>query len=82
LICGQYQGIFITGPIYLKEGAVIPDNGFARTDIEFAHHDEKSPLLLCGISAGKLILDSGLKGIDLEEITDAPLKTPRKKYMT
>jgi hypothetical protein len=54
--------------VFLKEGAVIPENGFVRTDLEFASHDEKSPVLLCGHLAAEALEHAELSGFDLVEI--------------
>jgi hypothetical protein len=65
-VCGNWKDIVGATPVFLKEGAVIPSNGFVRTDIEFASGDEKSALLLCGEQAAMTLKKAKLKGMDLE----------------
>ena len=64
--CGQYESVTRTKPLTLKKRSVVPDMGFARTDLEFASDDEKHPLLLCGVSAGKMLKEAGLRGLEFE----------------
>jgi hypothetical protein len=66
--CGRYKSVIGSTPVFLKEGSVVPDNGFARTDLEFASGDEKHPMLLCGLSAGAVLKVANLRGIDLTRI--------------
>jgi hypothetical protein len=66
--CGRYKSVIGSTPVFLKEGSVVPENGFARTDLEFASGDEKHPKLLCGLSAGVVLTAANLKGIDLTRI--------------
>jgi hypothetical protein len=65
--CEQFESIVGATPIYLKEGSMIPDVGFVRTDLEFGSEDERHPLLLCGASAGKALDNAALNGLDLVE---------------
>lgn len=67
-VCGQYGSIAGATPVFLKDEVAIPDRGFARTDIEFGSGDEKSPVLLCGVSVGRLFSGSGLRGLELGKI--------------
>jgi hypothetical protein len=64
-VCGQYESVVGATPVYLKEGSIIPDRGFVRTDIEFATMDEKHPMLLCGPAAAMALKAAKLKGLDL-----------------
>lgn len=66
--CGMYDEVIGADPVMLRVGELIPDRGFAQTDIEFASHDEKHPLLLCGLSVGELLGKSGMRGLDLRSI--------------
>jgi hypothetical protein len=66
--CGRYRSIVGATPVYLKPGSEIPDMGFARTDLEFASGDEKSPVLLCGPAAGKVLKSAKLSGLDLVKL--------------
>lgn len=63
--CGQFESVVGATPVYLKERSTVSDLGFVRTDLEFASDDEKHPLLLCGLSAGKALKNAKLKGLDL-----------------
>jgi len=67
-VCGHFESVVGATPVYLKPGSRIPDRGFVRTDIEFGSGDEKSPLILCGPFAGKVLKDAKLKGLDLAEV--------------
>jgi hypothetical protein len=66
--CGRYKSVIGATPVFLKEGSVILENGFARTDLEFASNDEKSPILLCGQLAGAALSSANLSGFELVEI--------------
>jgi hypothetical protein len=63
--CGRYESVAGATPVFLQEDSVVPENGFARTDIEFGSGDQKSPVLLCGISARAVLMGAGLKGFDV-----------------
>lgn len=39
-----------------------------RSDYEFAHGDEKSPLFLCGLKAAKVLKAAGLRGLELRPV--------------
>ena len=67
-VCGHYKSVVGATPVYLKDGSSIPDKGFVRTDLEFASDDEKSPLFLCGQTAGGILNAAKLKGLDLVPI--------------
>jgi len=64
--CGQYESVTGVTPITLRRRSVVPDMGFARTDLEFASNDEKHPLILCGVSAGKILKEARLRGLEFE----------------
>ncbi len=66
--CGRYESIVGATPVYLKPGMVIGDLEFVRTDVEFGSSDGKSPLLLCGKSAGDVLQSESMKGIELLEV--------------
>ena len=65
--CGRFESVVGATPAYLMEGSPIPDQGFRRTDLEFGSDDEKSPLLLCGPSAGQALKAAKLKGLALDK---------------
>lgn len=67
-VCGRYEEVIGATPVYLKEGETLPVRGFARTDLEFASGDEKHPLLLCDLEAGRVLKNAGLKGLDLVKV--------------
>lgn len=69
-ICKHYRTVVVATPVYLKPGYKIGAKEFVRTDLEFASGDEKSPLLLCGEEAAKVLKGAKLKGIYLEAIKD------------
>ena len=66
--CGNWGFVGIGTPVVLMPGTVVPPLGFARTDLEFASKDEKSPLFICGDEAAKILKSAKLKGLDLEKI--------------
>ncbi len=66
--CGRYESVTGARPVYLLPGEVVPDMGFARTDLEFASGDEKHPLLLCGEGVAKILWAAKLKGIVLQKV--------------
>lgn len=67
-ICGQFRFVGVGTPHVLMRGSTVPRLGFARTDLEFAEKDEKSPLLICGDEAAKILRAAKLKGLDLEKV--------------
>ncbi len=66
-VCGQFESVVGATPVYLRKGNTIHDLGFGRTDLELGSDDGKSPLLLCGPSAGRALKTAKLKGLDLVE---------------
>jgi hypothetical protein len=66
--CGQYESVIGSSPAYLVGGSEVPDMGFARTDLEFASEDEKSPVLICGDAAAEVLRDANLRGLELEPV--------------
>lgn len=66
--CGQYDEVIGADPIVLVEGTVIPPKSFVRTDIEFGTHDEKCPLILCGIEAGRMLQRKRFAGLTLDPV--------------
>lgn len=61
--CGTYEEVAGATPAFLKAGAVVPANGFARTDLEFGSGDEKMPLVLCGDEAAHVLKGQRLRGL-------------------
>ena len=68
VVCGRFESVVGATPVCLRPGSKIPDYGFVRTDLEFASGDAKSPLLICGESAGKILNSAKLKGLDLIDL--------------
>jgi hypothetical protein len=68
--CGEYESVVGATPVILMPGEVVPDNGFARTDIEFASNDEKHPIVLCGDHVARTLRKTKLRGVDLELVKD------------
>jgi hypothetical protein len=64
-VCGRYKSVAGATPVFLREGVVVPENGFARTDTEFGSGDEKHPVWLCGPSARAVLANSKLKGFEV-----------------
>lgn len=67
-VCGQYDAVAGATPVMLKSGHTIPARGFVRTDIEFGSHDEKHPIPLCGCEAARVLIEGGLRGLEIEKI--------------
>ncbi len=63
--CGRYKTVAGATPVFLIEGNSIGALEFVRTDVEFASGDEKHPLILCGVSAGRVLSNYNIKGLDL-----------------
>jgi len=66
--CGHFESVVGATPVYLKTGQTIPDRGFVWTDLEFGSDDGKSPILLCGVTAGRVLEEANLSGLDLAEV--------------
>lgn len=60
--CGQFESVVGIDPFRLRAGEEVAPLEFARTDLEFASNDEKSPVFICGSRAGELLLGSNLRG--------------------
>jgi ribosomal protein S14 len=68
--CGRFESVVGATPAYLKKGTRIGPREFVRTDLEFASEDEKSPLLICGEQAAKVLSKAKLKGLDLVPLSE------------
>ncbi len=68
--CGKYESVVGATPVCLKEGYMIGDLEFVRTDLEFGSNDEKSPLILCGEVAAKALSSAKLKGLELIAVNE------------
>ena len=66
--CGKFAWVGRPHPVILKKGSNIPDRGFAQSDLEFAHKDEKCPMIFCGMTAAQILRQAGLKGLDLRPL--------------
>ncbi len=71
--CERYKEV-IMARISLKDDRVVPDHGFAQTDLWFAYvgNDGQRPLILCGDGAHDILQAANLKGlgfVDEEEGT-------------
>lgn len=66
-VCQHYESVVGASPVFLKVSE-LSSKEFVRTDVEFGTSDEKHPLVLCGVEAGKVLLRSQLKGLDIEEV--------------
>lgn len=64
-VCGRCDEVIGATPVFLKDGASVPENGFARTDLEFGTGDRKGPVLLCGPAAAAAFAEAHLSGVDL-----------------
>ncbi len=63
--CGQYESVIGATPVQLVEGSVVPEDGFARTDVEFGSGDEKTPIVLCGARMAERLSREKLRGLEL-----------------
>lgn len=66
--CGNYQSVVGATPAFLMPPVEVDPKEFVWTDIEFGSGDEKSPLLLCGDEAAKVLRKAKLKGLDFAEV--------------
>jgi hypothetical protein len=69
--CGRYESVVGVTPICLMPGVMVPDTGFARTDLDFGTRDGKAPAILCGVSAGRILKAAKLKGLFLKDLPAA-----------
>ena len=67
-VCGSYESVVGAVPVLLRRGSRVPVRGFARTDLEFASDDEKSPILICGDDAAEALRAAGLRGLNLRAV--------------
>jgi hypothetical protein len=67
--CGQYETAVCTTEAFQRDGNDVSDMGFARSDLEFGSGDEKSPLIICGDSAARILRKAKLKGLELEKVS-------------
>jgi hypothetical protein len=66
--CHIYESVVGATPVFLMPGATVPDNGVARTDLEFGSDDEKGPLIICGDEAARKLRKRRLRGLTLEAV--------------
>lgn len=66
-VCGQYDAVAGANPICLKQGEVIGESEFVRTDVEFGGNNEMHPLILCGARAGETLKTARLRGLCIED---------------
>lgn len=64
--CGRYNTVAGATPVFLLAGEIVPERGFARTDLEFGSGDEQHPLLLCGAGVGQLLETRSFRGLELK----------------
>ena len=71
--CGDYQYVTGATPVFLKPGSAVPENGFARTDLDFGSDDAKAPLVLCGDEAVRRLKRRRLRGLTfVKEVGKVP----------
>lgn len=68
--CGLWKGATRSIPTYLLPGETFGAREFVRSDVWFAWNDGKSPLFICGVEAGAVLKDSGIRGVDLAAISN------------
>lgn len=67
--CGQHGDVIGTTPLGLVAGEVVPDLGFAQSDLEFASDDEKGPIFFCGDACATVLESAQLRGLRLRQLT-------------
>lgn len=68
--CGQYDEVIGADPIVLQGNAHISPKGFARSDLEFGSHDEKAPVVMCGIEVAEMLRTADFSGMTLTTIRE------------
>jgi hypothetical protein len=63
--CDNYESVTGATPVFLVPGSAVPENGFARTDLEFGTGDAKAPMVLCGNEAARRLKGRRLRGLTL-----------------
>lgn len=65
--CEQYDEVVGATPVWLSQGERIAECECVRTDLEYACHDEKGFILLCGEQAAAALLSERLRGLVVQE---------------
>jgi hypothetical protein len=68
LECGRFESVIGATPTFLCAGESVDAMSIARTDLEFASGNEKTPLFVCGAGVAKVLRESGLRGFVLEPL--------------
>ncbi len=70
-VCGNYESVLRSGPIVLPDVVLPIENGFFRSDIEFASRWEKSPFIIVGLHTRDLIKQERFRLVEFEPIERA-----------
>ena len=70
-MCGLYNEVIGATPVFLLSGAEVPEDGFARTDLDFGSSDAKCAVVLCGDVAADRLYSVKFRGIHLVRETQA-----------
>jgi hypothetical protein len=66
--CGIYKEVAGATPAFLVPPSNVGPMAFVRTDVEFGSGDEKSPLVICGEAAARVLQAADLSGLELEPV--------------
>jgi len=66
-VCGQHEVVVGATPLFLLPGAMVPENGFARTDLEFGSRDAKTPVIVSGHEVIHIVQRARLRGLVFKE---------------
>jgi hypothetical protein len=65
--CKQFDEVTGATPVFVLPGEIIGELECVRTDLEYACHDEKGFMLLCGEQAASILRGERLNGLVIQE---------------
>jgi hypothetical protein len=66
--CGAFYNVIGANPVYLRGVTQPIEDGFFRTDLEFASGPEQHPLILVGIGTAEKLRKQKFQKLNLEEV--------------
>ena len=66
--CGEYYNVIMEGPVYLRGVTEPIQDGFFRSDLEFASGPEQHPLILVGLGTAEKLRKQKFQKFNLEEV--------------
>jgi hypothetical protein len=66
--CGAFYNVIGANPVYLRGVTEPIEEGFFRSDLEFASGPEQHPLILVGTGTAEKLLKQKFQKLDLEEV--------------